>query len=67
MKYAPLVRILLRYGAGGIAAVAVASKISPDLGERLAADPDLVMVLAGFLGAVIEGAYMRAKRKGGAT
>lgn len=61
MKYAPLVRILLRYGVGA------AIFASPEIGERLAADPDLVMVLAGAIGATVEGAYIHAKRKGGAT
>lgn len=59
MNYAPIVRIVLRYvvGAGVMGSVAI--------GEKLAADPDLVMMGSLALGAVVEFAYARAKMIGG--
>lgn len=57
--YAPIARIILRYGVGLTAGMA--------LGNQLAADPDMVIVLAGLVGAAIEGAYAIAKRKGWST
>lgn len=61
MDYAPYVRIFLRYVVG-----AVFFSAQP-LGETLAADPDLVMALSGAVGAIIEAAYMYARRKGRPT
>ena len=59
--YAPFVRIALRYlvGAGILG--------SHEIGEMLAADPDLVMAGAAAIGAVVEVFYIRARRKGGST
>lgn len=61
MEYGPIVRIILRYIVGGAFMGSVA------LGDRLAADPDLVAMGALALGAVVEGAYIWAKRRGGKT
>nr|WP_309504267.1 hypothetical protein [uncultured Roseovarius sp.] len=55
----PIARILLRYGVGLAAGLAV--------GDQLAADPDLVLVLTGLIAAGTEAAYTLAKRKGWAT
>lgn len=59
MNFGPLARILLRYGIGYLA--------GSQVGEALAMDPDAVMVLSLALGALVEGAYALAKRKGWAT
>lgn len=59
MSYAPVARIVLRYGVGAVIGMAQ--------GEMLAGDPDLVSALAVLLGAAVEGAYVWAKRKGWAT
>ena len=59
MNFGPLARILLRYGIGYLA--------GSQVGEALAMDGDAVMVLSLALGALVEGAYALAKRKGWAT
>lgn len=61
MTYGPIIRIVLRYivGAGLMGSHAI--------GEQLAADPDIVMIGALALGAVVEFFYAMARRKGGAT
>jgi len=59
VNFGPLARILLRYGIGYLA--------GSQVGEALAMDPDAVMVLSLALGALVEGAYALAKRKGWAT
>ena len=59
MKLAPLARILLRYGTGFFAGAT--------FGQGLAQDPDLVLLTSLALGALIEGAYLLARRFGGAT
>ena len=59
MNFGPLARILLRYGIGYLA--------GSQVGEALAMDPDAVLVLSLALGALVEGAYALAKRKGWAT
>lgn len=61
MNYAPLARIILRYVIGGLAMGSVT------VGEQLAADPDLVLYGSLALGAVVEGVYALAKRKGWPT
>ena len=60
-NYGPLVRIVLRYlvGAGIMGSGAI--------GEELAADPDLVMVIAAGIGLAVELYYAKAKRSGGKT
>lgn len=59
MNYGPIARIILRYGVGAVIGMAQA--------ELMAADPDLVTVVALAVGAFVEGAYAIAKRKGWAT
>ncbi len=58
MKYAPLARIILRYlvGAGVIG--------SSQIGEQLAADPDLIMYVSLAIGAVVEWFYLRRNKAG---
>lgn len=59
MELAPLCRIILRYGVGYLA--------GSGAGAALALDQDAVTVLALALGALIEGAYALAKKRGWAT
>ena len=53
-----IARIILRYIVGGLLVGSVAA------GDKLAADPDLVMALAALVGIGVEGFYAVAKRKG---
>ena len=59
----PLVRIVLRYGVGGI--------VGYQVGTQLAADPDVIAVAtaatAMIVGAATEAFYWLAKRYGWAT
>lgn len=59
MNYAPIARIIIRYGVGLLIGAAQA--------DVLAADPDVVTVVALAIGAGVELAYTIAKRKGRAT
>ena len=59
MNFAPIARIILRYGIGYM--------VGSQAGNALAWDPDVVMMLSMALGAVVEGAYTLAKRKGWST
>jgi len=59
MNYAPVARIVIRYGVGAVIGMAQA--------EQLAADPDIVTVVAIGIGAAVEAAYTLAKRKGWQT
>lgn len=59
MNYAPIARILIRYGVGAVIGMAQA--------EQLAADADVVTVAALALGAAVEAVYAMAKRKGWTT
>jgi hypothetical protein len=61
MEYAPIARIILRYlvGAGLMG--------SQQIGDMIAADSDLVLMLSVGIGATVEGAYAWAKKKGGKT
>lgn len=61
MYYGPIIRIVLRYVVGGAFMGSVA------LGEKLAADPDLVAMGAVALGAAVEAFYVWAKKRGGKT
>lgn len=61
MNFAPIARILLRYLVGA------AFFMGPEIGERLAADPDVVSTAALGLGLLVEGSYALAKRKGWKT
>ena len=58
MDFAPIARIILRYGIGYLA--------GSNVGDALAMDQDAVMALSLALGAAVEWAYSRAKAKGGA-
>lgn len=55
----PIARIVLRYGVGLVAGMAI--------GDQLAADPDLVLILSAGIAALVEGAYAVAKRRGWTT
>lgn len=61
MDYGPIVRIILRYlvGAGVMG--------STEMGEYLAADPDLIFFGSMAIGAIVEAFYAIAKKRGGAT
>lgn len=54
-----IARIILRYGVGIFAGMAA--------GDALAADPDIVFILAAGVGVGIEAAYAMAKKKGWTT
>ena len=58
MKYAPIVRIILRYmvGAGLMG--------STVMGNRLAADPDLIFYGSMAVGALVEATYAAAVKYG---
>ena len=56
---APIARILLRYGVGAV--------VGMKIGETLAGDPDVVLLLAAGIGAATEAAYAFAKKKGWTT
>jgi hypothetical protein len=64
----PLARIVARYLIGAFTAYAL---LTPEVGEELAADPDLQIVLelaiGGAMTAMVEGAYVMAKRWGWCT
>lgn len=65
---APIVRIILRYGAGALVAIGL---VSPDTGPEVVADADLTTVLTVVVGVVLsliaERWYASAKRTGGPT
>lgn len=64
MTYLPIARIVLRYIIGALLAY---GWISADAADMLAVDPDIAILIAGLLSAVVEGGYALAKRRGGAT
>jgi hypothetical protein len=57
--YAPIARILIRYGAGLL--------IGLDSASILAGDPDIVSLVAAGLAIGTEALYALAKRRGWAT
>lgn len=59
MTYAPAARILLRYLVGAVIGAAQA--------DALAADPDVITVVAALIGGAVEFVYIAAKRRGWAT
>lgn len=59
MNYAPLARILLRYGVG--------IALGTEVGQLLAGDADIVAVVALLIGAATEVVYAQAKKRGWAT
>ena len=61
MDYGPLARIFLRYLAGGLVLG------SDAVGQRLAADPDVVLVTGLVIAGAVELIYAFAKRRGWAT
>jgi hypothetical protein len=60
----PISRIILRYGVGAMVAYGL---IEADLGNQIAVDPDLIAMVGLGIGAMVEGGYVLAKRKGWAT
>ena len=58
-NWAPVARIVLRYVVGGVIGLAQ--------GNMLAADPDVVTLVAAGIGVAVEAAYTIAKRKGWTT
>lgn len=61
MNYGPLARIALRYLVGA------AFMGSAQIGEQLATDPDVVMIVSAGIGFAVEGLYLAAKRLGWRT
>ena len=59
MDYAPLARIVLRYHVGA------AFVSNAEIGQQLAADPDIVMAVTAGIGIIVEAAYTWAKKRGG--
>lgn len=59
MSWTPVARIIVRYGVG--------IAIGMDAGNTLAADPDVITLVAAGLGLATEVIYSLAKRKGWAT
>ena len=59
MNFAPIARIILRYGIGYM--------VGSQAGDALALDPDAVLMLSLALGALVEIIYTLAKRRGWAT
>ena len=59
MYFAPWARIGLRDVIGYLA--------GSEIGDQLALDPDAVMIAALALGALVEGVYVIAKKRGWAT
>lgn len=57
--YAPIVRIALRYGVGFV--------VGTEVGEMLAGDPDVVLLVALGIGAGVETIYALAKHHGWTT
>lgn len=63
MTFAPLARIVIRYGVGYF--------VGAELAGQLEADPDVIntvaLAIAAGVGVATEGAYVLAKRWGWAT
>ena len=59
MNYAPIARIVIRYGVGLVFGL--------EAGNLLAGDPDTVLIAAAVIGAVTEWAYAYAKKRGWST
>lgn len=55
----PVVRIVLRYGAGAL--------FGMEVGSLLAGDPDVVLLVATGVGVATEAVYAYARKKGWAT
>jgi len=63
-KTGPIVRIVLRYIAGGLVTMGL---VSPETAEVPQQDPDLLWMLGAAVGVITEGFYSWAKKKGWAT
>jgi tetrahydromethanopterin S-methyltransferase subunit E len=61
---AVIVRIVARYLSGALVSYGV---IPQEVGADLAMDPDVALVLGAVIGAVTEGVYAFAKKRGWAT
>jgi hypothetical protein len=59
MTYAPIARILIRYGVGIVLGI--------DAASIMAGDPDLVSAVAVVVSVITEAVYAYAKKKGWAT
>jgi hypothetical protein len=59
MNYAPIARIVIRYGVGLVFGL--------EVGNLLAGDPDTVLIAAAVIGVVTEWAYAYAKKQGWST
>tara|TARA_Y100000310_G_scaffold324866_2_gene387336 strand:- start:3995 stop:4204 length:210 start_codon:yes stop_codon:yes gene_type:complete len=62
-----IARIILRYGVGGVIGYLAATfgvTAAPDLGEKLAANAELVAAVATIVGLAIEYARTQAKKRG---
>lgn len=59
MNYGPIARIFLRYVASFL--------IGAELGEKLASDSDVVLIVGIAIAAAVELAYGVAKKRGWAT
>lgn len=59
MEYAPIARIIIRYAVGIV--------IGADSADVLAANPDLITLVAAGVAVVVEGFYAWAKKKGWPT
>ncbi len=61
---AVIVRIIARYLSGALVSYGV---IPQEVGADLAMDPDVALVLGAIIGAVTEGVYAFAKKRGWTT
>lgn len=59
-----IARIIARYLAGALVAYGL---IPHEVGQELAMDPDLALLIGGAVGAITEGAYAFAKKRGWTT
>lgn len=59
MDYAPIARIIIRYAVGIV--------IGADAADVLAANPDLITLVAAGVAVVVEGFYAWAKKNGWPT
>lgn len=59
--YGPLSRIAARWLAGALLGYGL---VGPDTSDYIATNPDVALVLAGIIGAGVEGFYFLAKKKG---
>ena len=60
----PIARIAARYLA---AALVTYGAVTPDVGDSIATDPDVIALVGAALGIAVEGVYAFAKRRGWTT